>query len=332
MADAYTVLVIGTGFGKHYDRIISQINQDSQYPGVKVNKLIVTKTDLVEAQEFAAALVTKGIEIEIIGAQISKESDLDAIMNQYSPTFVAIAAQDKETGDNIHRTYAEIALKYDCTKAVLVEKPFMNANGDRRSLEAIMNLHSTARGRLGVELPHYFMGREMQKHEEISGLLKNAKELEFYWGTKGNNPNIIDDLALHPWSLLPDFYKLKSASYTHLSNDYTLVEAVYSYHDRDINVKMHLMHKDKNFNGIKIDNRNFVIVIDLLNNNNLVEIEERLSPRSETINSHAKGAPLIIVENPLKKHIYQALSGNIVCGYDIIYKSQEFLEMAHIKK
>jgi len=66
-------------------------------------------------------------------------------------------------------------------------------------------------GFFGLELPMAVVAMDMMQVEELHDRTMEAVNFEFIWQARdrGDN-NVIDDLALHPWSLIPPQFKTKS--------------------------------------------------------------------------------------------------------------------------
>ena len=209
MKSKINALVIGAGnFGQYYAQIISRLNNEKLSVPL-IDKLIITRTQLKRAQELASIL-RKNADCnvnDVIAAEVSGTNELIEVLEKYQPEFIGITARDKTLGDTIHAVYTAHALKYG---AVLCEKPFANASGDGYSLKYFTDLFKYENSDLfGLELPFAVVMRDLMQKKDLLDLLMNAKNIEFYWETMSSvNSNIIDTLAVHPWSLIPEVYKI----------------------------------------------------------------------------------------------------------------------------
>ena len=305
------VLVVGSGgFGKHYARILSSESVDN---------VIITRTSLDSAVEQARALQETN-QTNVIGAEVSNPSQLDKVLDEYKPFFIAIAAKDPKTGDNIHPLYTSIAAKYGI---VLCEKPFANAKGDGKSLEFFEFDNNE---KFGLELPYTIIYNDMQKNKELYQHLLNAKNIRFAWITKGSGNDVIDNLALHPWSLLPPEFKIKKADVKDNGSN-AKADMEYHYNNHSIRIEI-LLTYGGNFTGLEIDG-NTIGIKRQGTTNTLVDTQLPLEKAVELGNDGLDGKELLKTENPLKQHIIAALHGKPIAGLDKAYDSQKFLEILH---
>jgi hypothetical protein len=330
MLPSISVLVLGVGeFGRHYVDILSRLNSRPSPHVPQIGRLIVTRTRFEAAERLAVSLQKKtSCSInEVIAAKASCLKDVRNLLHKFHPGLTAITAKDKELGDTIHALYAGEAIDYG---AVLCEKPFCNANGDGSSLkyfQKIKNGHN--RQRFGLELPLAVVAEEMLKTEGLRNLLLNASKFEFNWQARdrGEN-NIIDDLALHPWSLIPPPYKA------------TQIDALDNGDRADIRIKLKNAHNlasatcrirlkaGGSYRGMKIDD----VAIRFLNIGGLIKLI-RMNGGSDTSildsDKPVEGDILLQVNNPLEQHIVAALRHTPIVGMARAFDSQLFLEQVH---
>jgi len=329
MKSKINALVIGAGnFGQYYARIISKLNNEKlSIPSIY--KLIITRTQLKRAEELASDLrknADRNVN-DVIAAEVSSTNHLVKLLEKYRPEFIGITARDKVIGDTIHAVYSAHALKYG---AVLCEKPFANASGDGSSLKHLTDLFNYEKSDLfGLELPFAVVMKDIMQKKDLSDLFMNAKSIEFYWETISSvKNNIIDMLAVHPWSLIPDVYK---------------IEAI-KVEDRELNTQITLqLYNDKtckntickinlkaggNFRGIMIDN----YAIAISSKGVLIKLIELNKPIEDTPREGEKalyGKVLLELDNPLKQNIIAVLKNKPIVSLRKTYDSQLFLERLH---
>jgi len=181
-----SALVLGAGnFGRHYARILSQLNA-KDVPGIpRINKLIVTRTRQESALGLAADIRSSSdcSVSEVIGEKVRNREDAVDLMEKHRPQFIGIAARDRVIGDTIHAAYTSAALNYGI---VLCEKPFSNATGDGSSLGYFDDLAGRERAEyFGLELPLAVLMRDLQRNQYFRDLFKNPANLEFHWERGG---------------------------------------------------------------------------------------------------------------------------------------------------
>jgi hypothetical protein len=311
------VLVIGTGgFGKHYARIISQLESSG------IDNVIITRTSMDSAIRQAAAL-RKEAKTNVIGMQVANLGQLMGVLDEYGPGFTAVTAKDPEIGDDIHPPYTKAALKYGI---VLCEKPFANAKGGGESLEFFKFDHHE---RFGLELPFAVVYNEIQKNPELYQRFLNARKIRIVWKTKGKRKeenNVINDLALHPWSLIPPEFELKNVDNVDPYDKGNSAKLCLSYScdSHPVRVEMDLAHGG-HVTAIELDGYTIGVKIQGVTNT-LVDTQSPLEKVIELGNDGLSGKELLVVDNPLKQHIAAALNGTPIAGFPRAYASQEFLE------
>jgi hypothetical protein len=191
-------------------RILSRLNA-RQYPGTPdIRQLIVTRTTQNGARQTADD-ARKNVPVavdSIIAAKVAGGDDLKRVLNHHCPGFIAVVARDRQSGDAVHGRYARIALSHG---AVLCEKPFLPAVGDGASLRALKAIEERHFPHpLGLELPMAVVAQQLYRIPTVAAALQRAKEIRFHWESNVRaNVCLIDDLFLHPWSLLPDGYSIR---------------------------------------------------------------------------------------------------------------------------
>lgn len=328
MTPGINALVVGVGrFGKYYAKILSELNNES-CPGIPlINNLIITKTRLNRARNFADVLrdADDCSVNEIIPAEVSHADQLTELLLKYKPQFTGIVALDKDIGDTIHAVYTAQALKYG---AVLCEKPFGNAVGDGSSLAYFDNLFGYDNAALfGLELPVAVVMRDMMQRTELKSLLTNAKHFEFCWETMvSSGGDIIDDLALHPWSFIPEHYTIQSANVDDRTTTANVTLNLFNeISGLEVTCEMTL-RTGGTFRGISIDG--YAIVIRSEGTTlQLMEINTSLKEAANSIDQGWSGPVLLTVDNPLKQNIIAVLRKDPVVKLKRAYASQLFLEM-----
>ena len=329
MKSKINVLLIGAGyFGQYYAQIISRLNNEKLTIPL-IDKLIITRTQLKRAQELSSFL-RKNDDCnvtDVIAAEVKCTNHLIKLLEKYQPEFIGIIARDKTLGDTIHAIYSAHALKYG---AVLCEKPFANASGDGSSLKPLIDLFNYEKFDLfGLELPFAVVMRDLMQKKDLLELFMNAKKIEFYWETMSSvKSNIIDTLAIHPWSLIPEAYnielvkvedrKLMAQIFIHLYNKET---------GGNTKCKINLK-AGGNFRGVMIDN----YAITISTKGVLIKLIELNKPIEDTPRKGEKelyGNVLLEVNNPLKQNIIAVIKNKPIVSLRKTYDSQLFLERLH---
>ncbi len=210
MTKPITVLIVGAGrFGANYVKVLSQIAAQRKPPLPPIGHLVVSRTAGPAAQALAAQIAAQAqcpID-KVTGVEISNIQQLEEVIDQHAPVLTFIKARDATIGDDIHAPYALTALNHS---AVLCEKPFGQARGDSATLTTAARLtaHPQA-ARFGLELPMAVVAIAMAADAYLNSLLSQAGAIEFLWQRANQHAELINDLALHPWSLLPERDRLK---------------------------------------------------------------------------------------------------------------------------
>ena len=328
MKSKINALVIGAGkFGQYYAQIISRLNNEKLSIPL-IDKLVITMTQLKRAEKLASFL-RKNDDCnvtDIIAAKVSGTNELIEILEKYQPEFIGITARDKTLGDTIHAIYSAHALKYG---AVLCEKPFANASGDGSSLKHLTDLFNYEKSDLfGLELPFAVVMKDLMQKKDLLDLFMNAKNIEFYWETMGSvNNDIIDILAVHPWSLIPQIYKTESVKVDDRGSKAHIIAQLYNNKTcKNTACKINLKAGGI-FRGVMIDNYAIAIstrgvLIKLIGLNK--PLEDALS-EGKTFHGNA----LLEVNNPLKQNIIAVLKNRPIVSLRKTYDSQLFLERLH---
>jgi hypothetical protein len=330
MLSEINALVIGVGnFGRHHARILSELNAGCLANLPVIEKLIVTRTRLDRAKA-AAAAIRNSINCSVnrvIGAEVGNTRQLISVLEQYHPRFTSITAREKERGDSIHADYTIQALKYG---AVLCEKPFSHASGDGSSLRYFHELQAYRNAKLfGLELPLAVVARDILKDRYLGKSMMQADRLEFYWEAwHRGEKKIIDDLVLHPWSLIPATFTVEIRRVDDRGTGADLSLQLYNRQTkRNLPCKISL-NIGAGFRGLQVDD----MVIGFKSEASgiqLIKLNQPLNQAAKTGIKNLNGQVLLVVDNPLKQHIVAALCHRPIIGLRRTHESQLFLERLH---
>jgi len=324
------VLVIGVGyFGRHHARILSELNARSPATLPVIEKLIVTRTRLDRAKATAAEIrnsISCSVKT-VIGAEVGNMRQLISVLEQYHPGFTSITARDKEQGDSIHADYSIQALKYG---AVLCEKPFSHASGDGSSLRYIDALQGCRNAELfGLELPLAVVARDILKDPHLGKIMMQADRLEFYWEAwDRGKKKIIDDLGLHPWSLIPASFMVKICQ---VEDRGTGADLFLELYDRQTQRKRSCkitLNIGAGFRGLQFDD----MVIGFkkaASRIQLIKLDQPLDKAAKRGIKSLNGQVMLTVDNPLEQNIVAALCHRPIVGLRRTQESQLFLERLH---
>jgi len=324
------VLVVGAGgFGKHYARILSQLNGKGLTGISFIDKLIVTRTQLESAKDLAESIRNhQACSVgEVIGAEVNDPRQLVELLNQYEPVFIGIAARDKTVGDEIHAAYSQHAIKYG---AVLCEKPFSNAAGDGSSLRYFDELFGHEnRALFGLELPLAVVMENIKKNKTLRDMFVNARRFEFHWETIATPKNyIINDLSLHPWSLIPENYRIESVEKDDRGSLARINLRLFGPATGRRATCGMTLREGGSFRGMKLDDRSIAVKI-LGGLIKLIELDHPLEDAAQAGAAVKYGDVLMEVQNPLEQNIISVLRRDPLINLERTYNSQLFLEMVH---
>ncbi len=327
MVPPIAVLVIGAGkFGRHYADILSRLDSRRMPHVPLIERLIVTRTRFASAEGLAESLRQNSGNCvkEVVAAEASGIDDVRHLLETYHPGMIAIAAKDEKLGDTIHALYAAEAINYG---AVLCEKPFCNANGNGFSLQYFQSLkRSKNSGLFGLELPLAVVADAMMQIPHLRHLLLNASRFEFLWRARdrGDN-NVIDDLVLHPWSLIPPQFSVQQIDVLDEGCQADIRVNLKNSHSRHRSTCHILLRAGGNFRGMAIDDI-FISFITEGRSIKLVQVNDSFNDDVSSQHIPLKGNVLLQVHNPLKQHIVAALRRQPIVGLRRAYESQLFLE------
>lgn len=330
MLSGINALVIGVGyFGRHHARILAALNAKDIPTIPVIENLIVTRTRHDRAESVAASIRnSSSCSVKaVIGAAVGNAPQLVSVLKQYRPGLTIITARDKRIGDSIHAEYTIHALKYG---AVLCEKPFSHASGDGSSLRYFDDLCTFENARFfGLELPLAVVSRDMMNDPNLRRIIRQARRLEFYWEAwdRGEN-NIIDDLALHPWSLLPPTVNTNIQKVEDCGQSARILINLYNQQTgRGLPCVMTLT-VGPGFRGLMVDDVTIGIKSDA-SRIQLIRLNQPLEKAAKTASKLPTGKIVLEVDNPLEQNIVAALCRRPIVGLRRTYESQLFLEDLH---
>ncbi len=293
------VLVIGArGFGRHYLRILQELR--AELPLLGIDTIIGTHTTQKDVDEANSA------QDDVLYCTLKDPRELPGLLTPFSHVFVA--AKDPEKGDDIHPAYVAAALDFGVP--VLCEKPFARATGDGRSLYPLRLLRDTQG--FGLELPMAVVGRALRRGPLYERFME-AASIEFVWQSPRAGADAIDDLALHPWALLPEEMTYASAF---PKPGESAIRCCFFARARTTVVWFSLGRGA--YRGFRID-ETWYDVTD----------EERDGHRETVIRETGVREPLVRVENPLRQQIIASLRNAPIVGFERTYAAQRFLEGLH---
>jgi hypothetical protein len=209
---------------------------------------------------------------------------------------------------------------------VLCEKPFSAAQGDGSSLTLLDDLlkHPQAH-RFGLHLPMAVVLQAMQKHNRLGPLLENAAKLYFLWQKQGAKGGLVNDLAPHPWSLIPHPTSISvQRFYGHgqaMNFDFRWQPST-SRHTRTGRLTL---QTGGNFRGMCID----TAVIQFRFESGELQVLELDTSWQEVLVgplNRINVEVLLRVQNPLQQHILSLLKGRPLVDMQYTYHCQRFLE------
>jgi len=316
-------------FGRHYARILSRM-ENSAIPGPKaIHRLILTRTSRERARKTAATLGKDSrCRVPVIGEAVHNEAALVVVLEKHTPDLTCIVAKDPTLGNRIHAGCSLQALA--AGSRVLCEKPFSEADGNGASLiEANLLAPYAATGAFGLELPFAAIRKHMQEKLQWDGFFRDVAKIEFFWGTQtAIRTNLFNELALHPWSLIPRLLKTER-----IQTETTPTVAVaagrlqHGALNRTAEFRITLSNETR-FRGFRADNRCFGFrtvgtAVQLIQLDVSIEAASPMDPQ------RWPGEVLLEVDNPLRRNIIASILGEPITGVRRTIQSQLFLEMIH---
>lgn len=330
MTDKINALVVGAGgFGTHHARILACLDYQVDKAIPVIDTLAVSRTTMKAAEAIAESLLQdkRCTASRIVPVQIDGLGSLQDVLAKLSPQFISICARDRQAGDTVHALYTRATLPYG---TVLCEKPFSEATGDGRSLALCQALAEEKNARrFGLELPIAVVTREMLNHDQIRDRLDRAKQVKILWAADIQRKQmLVNDLALHPWSLL---YPVLDISVSRVENS-----------EHDARIDLGLKHRRSgrqidgrivlassgNCRGMEIDD--MTIVFEKSDEGvNLIRSVQPLDAVARSAGDRIAGQTIFQVDNPLKQNILAALRQQPLVGFEDTCAAQFFLERLH---
>ncbi|MCJ8502273.1 Gfo/Idh/MocA family oxidoreductase [Desulfatitalea alkaliphila] len=322
-----TVFVVGAGrFGRNYIKVLSgwKAAEPGQWPTVDI--LIVSRTQATTAQAMAAEIAAQPTcpFKQVIGVAVADEAQLRTALDHHQPDLTCIVARDRVRGDDIHAAYALPALDVG---AVLCEKPFCRAGGEGAGLAQARALLDHPRAdRFGLELPMFVMARAMFEDPRLESMLRQAKRIDYVWQKPTDENDLLDDLALHPWSLIPNTWQTNVEQVTPIPGGLEIgLRLQTDGPDRRVIPATIRLSAGGTFRGMRIDNQPFGFVFA----EGRLQLRAYDAPWSALIGGEIPDPPYqcqLAVANPLAQHIQAVLNHHPLVDTHQTYRSQQFLE------
>ena len=330
MKTTVNVLVLGAGrFGINYTRILARLN-NRRVPRIpRIGQLVVTRTSL-EGARTVVATIKEQITITADGfipEKVANPEDLRRVLDRYHPALTAIVARDPVLGDSIHSRYADIALDYG---AVLSEKPFIPATGDGASLKTLDALAAKQHAHpLGLELPMAVVGQQLWQVASFRRCIENAGDIRFRWEAAVRGAvSLMDDLVLHPWSMLPPFFRIE-VQHVSQTPEKADIHLLLTHRSRGHSLPCRVeLVKGGRRRLLAIDHRLLIFE----SQGSWVRVWEKEQPINSPESTGAglqKGREVLAVDNPLEQHIVAMLQRRPLIGIEQIRRSQRLLENLH---
>jgi hypothetical protein len=213
---------------------------------------------------------------------------------------------------------------------VLCEKPFSEATGDGRSLMACHALFNEANAaRFGLELPMAVVVRNMLRSARLRKWFARAGQVQIVWAADIPRKNmLVDDLALHPWSLLHPVFEISVIRVENLQNRARIdLELKHRRSDRRIDGCITLKNRGS-FRGIGIDDTTIVFG-NSASGVKLIRLAQPLEAAARIAHARTAGQAILQVKNPLAQNILAVLRQRPMVGLRDTCASQLFLERLH---
>ncbi|MEJ2040226.1 MAG: hypothetical protein P8X55_15040 [Desulfosarcinaceae bacterium] len=327
-----TTLIVGAGrFAGNYLKVMAEWNRmaDTGACSPVFTPLIITRTSLEKAR--AAAQKVRLAHGDSFGAVLAEEvkdgPQLKTVLDTHRPGLICITARDREQGDRIHAEYSRLALD---AGMVLCEKPFSSARGDGRSLVPLKTLlHHPHAGRFGMHLPMAVARRALQQHERLGPMLEGADQLHFIWQKQNTGGDLIDDLAVHPWSLIPDAASVRIEGISPTPQGIRLAFRRKSSAAAGNPAGSMLLQTGGGFRGMLLDG--MVLQFDFSAGAlHVLELEASWPDLLSGKLCPCGGVEVLEIENPLRQHLRSLLMGRPIVDMQEALSSQRYLESAHL--
>lgn len=336
----HTTLIVGAGrFARNYLQVMAVSNHMARRGSHRdvFDPLIVTRTSVRKAQEAARDILqTYGDGFSAVLAEEVKDGrGLKKVLAAHRPDLICITARDPHQGDSIHAEYSELGLEVG---TVLCEKPFSCAKGDGGSLFPLKALlrHRHA-SRFGLHLPMAVVLPAMVRDPYLGPLLSESGQVHFLWqkqNAAGDQINdLVNDLAVHPWSLLPDAVSATGAE--RIAGPAEAVRITFCRRPfvsaRSFSGSM-LLQTGGIFRGMCLDGHVFQFRFE----NDTLRVLEPDLPWPDILagqGGNADAKVVLQIENPLRQHLHALLMGRPIVDMQQTLACQRFLESArHLLK
>lgn len=322
-----TVLIVGVGrFGRNYVTALAHLARNQTPLPYPIKRVIITRRSARSASDLVQQLQSRidPLGFELIGQQIQNENQLAQVLKQQRPCLTCITARDPIIGDAIHALYTATAALHG---PVLCEKPYSTAQGNGRSLSMLEGLLARRDLIVGMELPMAVVRHAMEAHLGLKTLFSEAREIVFDWCKQSPGPiDLITELFLHPWSLIPSEYSLTLKA-VHNGKRQATVRAFLKRSKHPLSKPIPCLFRFQTGSQqrtLRIDQRQFAF--DYRNNQLYVSILDL------AVGNHRQGIPTppetssIAVANPLAQHLLAMLQKRPIVNLNQIHNAQMILE------
>jgi hypothetical protein len=175
------------------------------------------------------------------------------------------------------------------------------------------------------------VNRAMIADPALDRLTAGARTIDFIWQKQNDSADLINDLALHPWSLLPreGLGEVVDARTETGRIDIHMRISTPGRSTAPMTCDIHLATGGL-FRGMRIDHRNFQICFEA----GQVQLWEFSEPWSDVAAGRVdRGASRLVlaVDNPLRQHVEAMLKGAPLVNAARTLQSQHFLESCWAK-
>jgi hypothetical protein len=187
--------------------------------------------------------------------------------------------------------------------------------------------HYPGAERFGLELPMAVVRDAMWADKRLRDLLQSAAEIEFLWEMPMHSDDLISELGLHPWSLLPAGWHLKVTKVNCSENTVDIRAGLTDPRRPSVGrICAIRLGCEGTFRAMRVDKHLFRFQFEkgylLVSASTPVNVP--LSPDNET----SKAAQVLLrIENPLQQHIVSILRRQPLVDIGQTIRSQRFLEL-----
>jgi len=325
MKEQITAAVIGAGrFGKNYLHCLADLNRRSDLTVPNISKLIITKTRRRAASQLAVDTRNQYNTLfsQVVGAEVKNRRQLKTLLTAHRPELICIAARDKHAGDAIHAEYAEEAVGYG---TVLCEKPFSRPTGGMDDIGVLKELiEKCPPGNFGLELPMAVVAGDLMRDPRINTAFIKSERVEFIWERpEKGGPPLIDDMAIHPWSLIPATFKAEVLRVVEKGFEIEIITKLLPEKGGNEKECRILLRTGGHFRGMVFD-RWSLRFVNVGRDVHILQTGGGMDGQDH--DRHKAGTLLFKVENPLKQQLVAVLKNMPVVDMNRTYASQFFLE------